>query len=389
MSAFGKDPKVLSRVTSLTRQMEHAATRPRQAPAGGGGRGSGRFHNTYRPSTTTTDTIRILPGKYVNKQVDDLGQLEEIVRGFYSVVEHYDAHSEMSTICSAGPRHNSKAHRDPCLGCDRFWAEVAANKGDRNARRSMSKRDLYVFNVLHYAQYYEVPQLDKKTKQVRLKDDGKTPWTMWVCGNNISAEDKARAIGQKDAHLCHWAVGHGHFQVLMSTNRDIESMCSNCGAREDQAHGPAIRTEEWVCGNPDCHAPLIDVSTTNLSPEDLQRTVNNPMVCRACKQSNFPEEVISCVQCAENAVRASLYDVDLRVKRVQTGGAGSKQTQLVISNWSSPAPLDPKYQNLADRLYDLPAIYAPTPLEVQAKLFEMPLPEGYVPAGLLQGRPAV
>lgn len=380
--AFGKDPKVLSSMVSLSRQMEAASTRPRQSSSNGA-RGSLRFHNTYKPSMLTTDHIRIVPGKYENLQPDDLGNVEKVIRGFYSCVEHFDARTEMSSICSAGPRHDSKAHREACLACDRFWEEMAATKGDRNARRSMSKRNLYVFNVIHFAPYFEVPQVDKKTKQVRLKEDGKTPWTMWLCGNNISPEDKARAIGQKDSHLCHWAVGHGHFQVLMATNRDIETMCANCGTREGQDGAPAIKVEEWNCGNPECGATLIDMSATHLSPEEIARAVNAPMVCRACKGSFFPEEAISCTKCFDQARRASLYDVDLRVKRVQTGGQNSKQTQLMITGWSDPRPIDQKYQNLVEHLYDLPKIYAPTPVEVQAKLFEMDLPAD-VPA--LAGR---
>jgi hypothetical protein len=58
------------------------------------------------------------------------------------------------------------------------------------------------------------------------------------------------------------------------------------------------------------------------------------------------------------------------VRRVKTSkNEDGNQTQLMITGWSDPRPIDPKFGKVIEKPYDLPAMYAPTPIALQKEWF--------------------
>jgi hypothetical protein len=60
--------------------------------------------------------------------------------------------------------------------------------------------------------------------------------------------------------------------------------------------------------------------------------------------------------------------VNINVKRTESGQGDSKQTQLIISDWSEACAIDPRYAELA-KAFDLPKIYAASTIEYQKRQF--------------------
>jgi hypothetical protein len=356
--SFGKNPALLSEIGNFHQQAAAFQNRGERKTT----RGGLRFQNQYRPSENFVDLIRLVPVGYDIEYANEHGQLQQVQLGFYTYTEHFDGRTKKSSVCSAGPFANFREKREPCIGCDMFWAEA------RNKQRRMSKRDMYVFNVFDYDTYYEIEQVDKRNGQVRTKDDG-TPWMEWVKG--VGRNDLAKSGKKsKEGHLCHWAMGHGHYTTLLSTNEMIGEGCKSCGhKRSPDERNPAIQSLAWLCSNQECGEALIDLSETEMNGDDIKKTVKKPMLCRKCKHQGIPNEYIECSHCS-SPVRASIYDVDLQVRRVKTSkNEDGNQTQLMITGWSDPRPIDPKFGKVIEKPYDLPAMYAPTPIALQKEWF--------------------
>lgn len=356
--AFGKDPALLTQIGNFHQQSAAFQARGDSKPL----RNGLRFQNQFRPSEIFIDVVRLLPIDLEIKWVDSYGQLQGSTLGYWTYVEHFDGRTKKSAVCSAGPYAQFREKREPCLACDMFWAEV------RNKARRMSRRDMYVFNVLDYDNYYEIEQVDRQTGQVRMKDD-RTPWMEWVKGtgrNDLAKSGKT----PKEGHLCHWAMGHGHYTTLFSADEMIGEGCKSCGhKRSPDERSSAITSMAWLCSNEACGEALIDVSETEMSIEDIKKATKRKMMCRKCRHEGLPVEFIECSWC-QKPERATIYDVDLQVRRVKTSkGEEGNQTQLMIVGWSNPKPVDPKYAKIIEKPFDLSQMYAPTPMEKQVEWF--------------------
>lgn len=356
--AYGKDPSVLSDIGNFHQNVAAFGNRGERKAT----RGGLRFSNIYKPSEQFTDTVRLIPGDYDIEYANDKGELQTIKLGFQTFVEHFSGRTKKGGICSAGPFAQFREKREPCLGCDIFWDEV-----QRKVKpRSMGKRDMYVFNVLDYDTYYEVEQVDRQTGQIRLKDD-KTPWMEWVKG--VGRNDLAKAgKNSKKGHLCHWAMGHGHYTSLLAANEMIGEGCKSCGCKIVNGMA-AIQSLAWLCSNPNCGEAIIDLSDTELNGDEIKKLTKKPMTCKRCRHMGMANEAIECLNCA-NPVRACIFDVDLQLRKVKTAkGEDGNQTQLMVVGWSDPGPINDAFVKQVEKLYDLPKLYAPSSMEDQQRLF--------------------
>lgn len=358
--AFGKNSSGLSSVGSW-RQAATAATSKPARKSGGGGRAP-TWVNSFKPSTGDPDTGRLLDGAYEVPVAQEDGSLLVQLVPFFPYVEHYDGRHETQAICSAGPHAMDRNKREPCYGCDLFWADHAANKGQKGntATKRMSKRDMFAFNWLHNAPYVNVPQIDKRTGQMRVNQQGQ-PYMQWI---PLLPHERAKyPEGQfeiKMGHTLHWSMGYGHFNALLEYDKLIGKSCKSCGSRD------SIESEAWLCGNPECGDAVIELGSTTLPSSDIEKIVNQPAMCPTCSMKSFLREVIHCTQCG-HASRATLFDVDISVKRIE-GRDGAKTTTLAVTNWSNPRALDPILAEQAV-IEDLPKIFAPNTLDFQADRF--------------------
>ena len=358
--AFGKNSSGLTGVGSW-RQSASAVTTRAPRKGGGGGRAP-TWVNSFKPSKNDPDNGRLIAGAYEVPVVQEDGSLLVQVVPFFPYVEHYDGRHETQAICSAGPYANDRNKKDPCYGCDIFWTDHAANKGQKGsaAVKRMSKRDMFAFNWLHNAPYVNVPQVDRKTGQMRMNQSGQ-PYMQWI---PLLPHERAKypetQFEIKMGHMLHWSMGFGHFNALLEYDKLIGKSCKSCGSRD------SIESEAWLCGNEECGDAVIEMATTTLPSTDIEKLVAKPADCPYCHKKSYLQETMRCKQCAR-AARATLFDVDLSVKRIE-GREGGNQTSLAVTSWSNPRDLDPLLLEQAV-VADLPKIFAPNTLEFQAERF--------------------
>jgi hypothetical protein len=317
----------------------------------------------YTPSTTDIDTIRLVPGEYLQDQIEGEGDAAVIVQKvmpFIKFVDHFDGHNQRGAICSAGPWANVKEKRSPCYGCDIYWETAARNTEGRFTSTRISRQNKYAFCVFDYARYHKMEQIDRQSGQVR-KDNKGTPFYNWVkCFGQGCDACRVPGIETKQGNMSHWPMNYTQLQVLRAAEVNIGRSCTTCGGVN------CITSMAWIC--PSCKECAIDVSTTHLKKDELLQITDNVCQCASCAQQVLLTEIYECSICAQRGqagVRASLFDVDLQVQLIPMP---NDQKNLQISGWSPPYQLPAQFAEAAKPL-DLVARYKPDPLEYQASRF--------------------
>ena len=326
--SFGKDAKILSSVGSF-RQMSAAATKQPKRARGGG---LPYFVDMYSPSTTDIDTIRLLLGEYLQDQIEgegDNAKLVQVIRPFVKFVDHFDGHMQKGAICSAGAWTNFKEKRSPCYGCDIFWDTAAREPGGRLQSSRISRQQKYAFSVLDYGRYHKMEQLDRETGAVRKNNKGEPYYNWTKCPGQGCDACRVSTIETKIGHATHWSMSYTQFQVLLGAETNIGKSCTVCGTFD------SITSQAWLC--PNCKECAIDMSTSSLKKDELLQITDNAFNCTSCGQEVLLTEVYECGVCAsrgQQGVRATLFDVDLRVQLLVM--PGNDQKMLQISGWSAP-----------------------------------------------------
>jgi predicted RNA-binding Zn-ribbon protein involved in translation (DUF1610 family) len=365
--AYGKDPKVLGNAGSF-RQRANQYQQQKEAARPKGGGGLPYFVGQYKPSIADVDTIRVIEGHYQVPQLvgrGDDAHIEMVELPFYPYAEHYDGREKKSSICSAGPYFGSKDKASPCHGCDIFWTGMERGADGKKKQGRMSRRELYAFTVVDYGTYHEVQQVDRRTGQVRVNENTGQPYTEWVkCEGQGCDACQAGAPTRRGAKR-HWPLGWGHYQTLLAADKQIGKSCSSCGGVD------TVKCIAWCC--PQCGEAIIDMRTSTMKQKDIDEVVENSAHCNSCGFEGFLQEIIECTQCTPaggTAKRATIFDVDMNVQRIESSDGGN-QTTLTISKWSAPRPLDPAFKEFGEPM-DLAKTYAPTALDKQADLFKVP-----------------
>ncbi len=258
-----------------------------------------------------------------------------------------------------GPVRILQGQARSLCGCDLFWE----GGGKKNGR--MSRREFYDFNVWNYAKFHEVEQIDRETGKVKISETTQKPFTNWVQCGGRKCDACVSGRPTKLGHMQHYPMGFGHFSTLEDYSEIIGKSCTTCCGRD------TVSSMAWLCGG--CQDAVIDMSTTTLDDKEILKITREPAVCPSCKHKGYLQEVIECSNCTPQGKlpsRASIFDVDINVKRV-SGPDGSNQNTLMITGYSAPYPIDPK---LEAKPLDLDKTYAPTPMETQCEKFKIPMP---------------
>lgn len=337
-------------------------------------RGIPYFVDMYKPSDVP-DTLRLIAGQFPQKDIqkklgpdgsplcdekgDPVYEAVEVISPFIKFTEHYDGKYKKSSICSAGPFANSKDKRDPCHGCDIYWDTVGRDEHGKLTSKRISRQNKYAFAVVDYGKYHKLEQVDAETGRVRMNPQTKEPYFNWVkCP--VDACDACRQnVESKTGHATHWPMTWTDLQILRNAELDIGKSCTRC-----QQPG-SIRSLAWYC--PQCGEPQLNMATAQLKKDEIQQIVDNVFQCR-CGYEGFLSEEFACQHCGPNGSRASLFDVDIQVKSVDVGG----KRILQVSAFSYP--YTPNFPEELKKPFPLLDRYSPTPLQVQAGLFQVNLP---------------
>lgn len=354
--AFGKDAAQLANVGTFRQQAAAYAAATKRENKGGGS--IPLFIDRYQPSKVDVDLVRLIPSSYTVQTAISKDQLMTRQLVFFPFSEHFDGHLKTGTVCSAGPFAQFKGKGAPCRGCEIFWSTMAQDANGRMKRGNrMSYREMFAFTVIHFAPYAKVPQVDQATGQVKTNDKGE-PYYNWT---RVLAHEKAKYVGieTKQAHRMHWPMGTQHYNTLWSYDKEIGKSCATCQGRNK------ITSLAWVCSS--CGDAIIETDSTTLPPDEVDKLTMGQAKCPRCSYEGFLTEIFECANCTPAGTdpkRATLFDVDLSVKRIESGDGKSNMTTLMISGWSDPHPLDPMFQDI-NKPMALDKIYAPTPMDVQ------------------------
>lgn len=327
----------------------------------------------FRPSETQPSIVRLIPGEYETSQVDDNEQLITEKLPWFPFIEHYSGTHKRGCICSGGPWYFRKDQRDVCEGCNKRDEE-------RYPNRTMSRSEKFGFITIDQGLFHQVPQVDRDSGQVRTNPKTNEAYLEWVKCALRGCQNCQAALQNRYGYIQPWIMPKGHFNALNAYAPGIGTCCSTCCGRG------TIQSIAWLCGNPQCQAPIFDMQTTTATDEQIAQVVNEPFGCRACQQLCYPTEMISCTNCTPNGwqpVRAGIFDVDLTVQAPRTGE--NNTTVLQVVGMTDPKPLDPQFQDLLQYKPDLAKKFAPSSIEEQRSLWKItaqePQPMIQQPAG--------
>lgn len=362
--SFGKgnaDPRMGS---YRQKAVHHQQQRTQRRSGGGGGF---TFIDQFKPDYDVPDIIRIIPGDYEVKTATQDGSIELDRQPYFPFGEHFHATLERGSVCSAGPLYAWKDKKDPCYACDLFWQGMTTGNDGKKKRGPMSRRDMVSFTVVHFHGYHKVEQVDRNSGQVRMNKNTNEPYWNWVrCEGGKACTMCVAGKEKRMAHRMHWDLGTAHFGTLWEYEREIGKGCVTCGGRS------TIEWDALVCRS--CGEPKVVREETTMKPKEVDELFTSVNKCAnpQCGFEGFLDEIISCQNCTpmgRNPSRATLFDVDIHVKR-QKSNEGAVGSTLMITQWSEPRAIDQQFTDLAKPM-DLQKIFSPTPLDAQANIYNL------------------
>lgn len=367
--SFGKDDSHLNNIAgfgggTFGQQASAASARPQRR---GGKMPYWRNNFELSENPVQQDTFRILRGNYRQQFLDADGNLVEEPLSFVKFREHFHGSMQKGAICSGGPYYMDREKRQLCEGCTMYWEDymekqAKKNRGDTSkGPNRISMMDKYGFTVWDYAYYFEMPSTDS-SGQLRINQRTGQPYTEWVKAFNPQ-DPQFTGRQWKQGDLRPWAVGKNWFDILQSWNIRVGLCCSSCGAMN------SVVSRGWYCGNPQCRQLIFDPNHTTMSAEHQAEMTKRPYHCPHCGMRSLPHEEVQCQQCGQGR-RSSIFDVDFYGFTQRTGA--NNQKTLVITGHSEPRAIQAPAEVLEKiKPLDLLKHFAPTPVDIQRKLWNI------------------
>lgn len=349
--AFDKDPSVLQQVApfggefgSQERRIQ-AARKERQGERG-------EYAEEMKLPKDHTRILRFIPGDYTFLTSMDDQTVTEVRKRYYTFVEHWHGGLSKKGRCSAGPLRNNRNLREPCHGCDIYWANWETQKDlPREQRKQViSMTERTALTVWDYGLWLKIPATAR---------NGKT-YTNWVPA--AMNDPRVYQFEHKYGHLIPIALSKKFFWTLVDyKDKAVRNDCKTCGAQG------TIRSMAVNCMK--CGSTIYDPNTSVLSIEQREKLEQQP--CPYCGNVGTVE-VVTCSNCSAHgytAARADIFDVDFELS-----ASGSKeQPTLLISNRSAPRPIQVNDPEKLKTIVPLPLdkIFAPTSLKQQQSLWNV------------------
>lgn len=374
--SYGKDPSQLNNIPGYGgsfSQRAGNASRRRQKTSSDNNRPF--WADTFKPQEMIPIWGRLIPVECKITRADDNNNLYSEPTQWYEYREHFHGRHKRSAICSAGPLHFLKNHRDPCLGCDIFWSTPKAGKGER---KIISRSDKYAFVFIDMSNYHKVPQVDDATGQYRMNTETNQPYLHWVRCAGYGCQACHTAYETRAGYIQPWTMSKAHFNALNAYADGISTCCLSCNGRG------SITPISYTCAG--CNGMIIDTRNTTANQNQVRELVSQHYHCRTCNTVAYPVEILQCRSC-QSPRRASIFDVDINVMVTRTGDGD--QTALILQNTTDPKPLDPQFHDLLQYTPDLMKRFAPSTLEYQAEQFQVAIGQGQAQQPVTHPQPVV
>lgn len=329
------------------------------------------FVGQYIPSKSATDIIRLIPGSYkvntlqavegalASDPIQKRFQLVEHELPFFPALEHKDGRTGKTMFCSAGPWGSVRDLREPCAACDVYWSERAAQGNEKKGNR-IGFRKIYAFSIFDFGLFLNAPDTYKNAK---IDERTGKPYLRWQKVNARDPRLQDAELKRAQGMNLHWGVGKTQLAALRAFERQsIALSCTSCHSQD------SLELLGYTCGR--CGKPVIDLSATVMTDQEIVKAVEEGMICPHCRHYVFPVDFVCCKNC-ERPAPATMFDVDLKVTRVVTKtDTGEDKSTLQIQGFRGPHDLDEAVRSLVKQK-PLDQIYGPTPIEMQLKLMEI------------------
>lgn len=288
-----------SRTGRIGREMKRTAKNPNR----GGGGGYGDRWKPPESGKQLTPMI-LFPGQYSMRARKESGEMEQIVRPYAVLHEHYSKPGKAYARCVAGLALQD--HGDGnwvitpgeknCVGCHEY------QKGKESG---VSLRKIHIFNGVLLANFHWIEKTSKRgTKYKEAAQCAGRRCKM--CDQGVE-----RSFGRR----IYWPLGPSFVEQL----GDFDAITL---ARECQCGG-TIEPIAFEC--PDCKTPFRDLEDDPVrSEEELEELRDNVYGCSECSHRGLMDEVPECSDCRE-ARSVKLWDVVMEVYRSGTGPTSSLQ----------------------------------------------------------------
>jgi len=276
-------------------------------------------------------------------------------------IEHYNSTVKRSHVCSKiwkedndGELHGS----GKCISC--YLIDDGANH--------ISFRRLSAFSIIHLAWYRLVQATDRDGRPQFHERDTKwanrgDPILEKVLEEELMDKFSKRQMEREGwervfGHRLHWSLGSDHFRQLIGKVNELQGEC-HCGG--------AISTPIWECRG--CGREVIDTEASDfdLSKKQLKSITSRPYHCKKCDTAAPLLPVRDCDSC-KSPKPVRIWDVDLQVSR--QGGQDERRTTLSFHK-HRVCDLDERCEKLVPERPTLHRIFAPDPIENQAKVMKV------------------
>lgn len=270
-------------------------------PGRKGSRGS--FRNKFTvPKGEDGTPVVFVPGEYPDPRPDERSfDGRPVNKSYYIFKEHRKKvkgqNWPITDTCAAGW---NPSQPKPCVYChERKQGDLSIDG------RAGVARTMYALNLTHLVPYHLVPQVDKRTNEVRINPNTGEPYL-----GKTACEGRGCPHCRENYQLLFGAkkylqVGPNHLQDLKQIAADISSSCSNC--REGE-----VKTASFEC--PDCGYIIVDCLSNDFGEDEIDQFAMDQLTCPSCRKTNVAIETLECTHC-QDPRRTTLFDVVLWLRR--------------------------------------------------------------------------
>lgn len=194
---------------------------------------------------------------------------------------------------------------------------------EQDPRVSLPKNQFF-FNVIHFDVYHKEQTKDRNGKAIIAKNgpNAGQPLMSWQAVTNLrdrkllcKSPDEDTAFFRKK----YLQVGPTHYDNLLTIIDKARELC-HCGGHLDIAN--------YECEH--CQAHMLDMNSSDLTIEDVNRFGDGPKRCPSCRQRSYPIPVLECDAC-DQPTPHRFDQVVAKLKKSGTGPQTVIQVDDVIS----------------------------------------------------------
>lgn len=245
--------------------------------------------------------------------------------------------SDKFTPIRCSLRHDEQSR---CVGCATHEKEPTINYANENR----------IVSVFDFRKIHEVPHASGKFNEKRTCS---APQECMYCNSGIDV----KYMGPR-----HWLMGPTYYGILQHQHLTMGDTCVNCKTGKIISSGLKCKK----CGE----SLMTSDAFNSMKTAQQKKMLFAPITCGSCEHEDTPEEIIRCTNNCDTPQRATIFDTNLKIEKIQAG----QRTNLQITPTMQFEELPEEMKNVeAYTAEDIVPLFS---LDVQAKLYNVKNPWG-------------